>query len=332
MSLQNLNQTNQPKSEQTLYEGSPLPLIAIVGPTGIGKTAVAVRLCETFGGEVVSADSRQVYRGMDIGTAKPGADEQRRTRHHLIDVVAPDEDFSLAEYQRLAYAAIDHIHARGRVPFLVGGTGQYVRAVLEGWTVPRVAPNRQLRARLYREAGQIGAEALHARLAAVDPAAAARIDSRNVRRVVRALEVYETTGMPISARQGKHPPPYRVLQIGLTAPRPILYRWIDDRVDRMIAAGLVDEVYRLVEQGYSWDLPAMSGLGYAQVGQYLRGEVSLPEAVRLIKHHTRRFIRHQYNWFRPDDPAIHWFDLSQQPDQEIEAMVRHFLRYSIASW
>jgi tRNA dimethylallyltransferase len=325
MSLQNPNQPPNPQNNTRLREDNLLPLVAIVGPTGVGKTTVAIRLCETFGGEVVSADSRQVYQSMNIGTAKPTTDEQCCARHHLIDVVAPNEDFSLAEYQRLAYAAIDHIHARGKVPFLVGGTGQYVRAVLEGWTVPRVEPDQALRARLYREAGQIGAEALHARLASVDPAAAARIDPRNVRRVIRALEVYQATGTPISARQGKQPPPYRVLQIGLTAPRHVLYHWIDERVDRMIAAGLVDEVRRLVEQGYGWELPAMSGLGYAQVGQYLRSEISLEEAIQLIKRHTRRFIRHQYNWFRLNDPVIQWFDVSQQPYPEIEATVRYFL-------
>ena len=295
------------------------PLLVIVGPTAVGKTALTVRLGEALGGEVVSADSRQVYRGMDIGTAKPAAKERVRTPHHLIDIRDPDEPLSLAEYQALAYQVIDDLLARGRLPMLVGGSGQYVRAVVEGWGIPRVPPDEALRAELYAEAEASGHEALHTRLRALDPVAAERIDARNVRRVVRALEVCLVAGRPISELQHKSPLPYRILQIGLTHPRPALYRRADDRVDAMIAAGLVDEVRRLVEAGYGWHLPAMSSLGYREVGAHLRGESSLEEAVQSIKRETRRFIRQQYNWFRLSDPRICWFDLEAIALPEVEA-------------
>ncbi len=301
------------------------PLIAIVGPTAVGKTAIAIRLCEVFGGEVVSADSRQVYRDMDIGTAKPTWEERRRVPHHLIDILDPDQILTLAEFQARAYAAVNEIAGRARVPFLVGGTGQYVLAVVEGWTVPEVAPDWELRERWYAEAREAGAGALHARLAVIDPVAAARIDPRNVRRVIRALEVFHATGQPISAAQCKVPPPYRILMVGLTLPRELLYHRIDERIDEMIRRGLVAEVQRLVDQHYAWDLPSMSGLGYGEIGRYLRGEVSLDEAIRLIKRNTRRFVRQQYNWFHLSDTRIRWFDLSRPSGEAVEACVREFL-------
>ena len=306
-----------------LTEGKPL--IVIVGPTAVGKTAFALRLADEFDGEIVSADSRQVYRGMDIGTAKPTREEQRRVRHHLIDIVDPDEEFTLAQYQERAYVAIAEISRRGKVPFLVGGTGLYIKAVIEGWTIPRVAPNPELRERLYRQAEEQGREVLYARLQEVDPQAAAKIDPRNVRRVIRALEVYEATGAPISHWQRKAPPPYRALQIGLTMPRAELYRRIDRRVEQMMAQGLVKEVERLVAQGYGWDLPSMSGLGYRQFEGYFKGEIGLNEVMRLIKRDTRRFVRHQYSWFRPKDRAIRWFDVTRDPYGEIKAAVASFL-------
>lgn len=303
----------------------PGKLLVIVGPTAVGKTALALRLGKALGGEVVSADSRQVYRGMDIGTAKPTAEERARIPHHLINIRNPDEPLSLAEYQALAYQAIDSLLARGKLPMLVGGTGQYVRAVVEGWGIPAVPPDEALRAKLYAEAEASGHEALHARLHALDPVAAGRIDPRNVRRVVRALEVCLIAGRPISELQCKTPPAYHILQIGLTRPRPALYRRAGDRIDRMIAAGLANEVRHLVEAGYDWHLPAMSGLGYREIGAYLRGETSLEEAGRSIKRETRRFIRRQYNWFRLSDPHIRWFDLEAASLPEVEAAVTSLL-------
>nr|MBC7244473.1 tRNA (adenosine(37)-N6)-dimethylallyltransferase MiaA [Chloroflexota bacterium] len=302
-----------------------LLLIAIVGPTAIGKTALAIRLADELPVEVVSADSRQVYRYMDIGTAKPTVEERQRVRHHLLDIVDPDEVFTLAQYQQLAYAAIDDIQRRRRIPLLVGGTGLYVKAVLEGLSIPRVPPDQRLREQLYAEAAAKGYEELHRRLSELDPVAAERIDARNVRRVVRALEVCYLMGRPISSAQEVRPPPYSVLSIGLTMPRQLLYQRIDQRVERMLAAGLVEEVRSLVARGYGYDLPSMSGLGYRQIGMYLRGEVTLEEAVALIKRHTRRFVRHQANWFREDDPAIVWFNAADDIFEAVLRRIKGFL-------
>jgi tRNA dimethylallyltransferase len=285
-----------------------LRLVTVVGPTAAGKTALSIELADRLNGEIVSADSRQIYRYMDIGTAKATAEERARVPHHLIDVVDPDQVLTLAEYQARAYGAIEDIAARGKLPLLVGGTGQYVAAVVEGWRIPEVPPQPALRAALEAEAAERGSEALHARLAELDPPAAARIDHRNVRRVIRALEVCLTTGQPISELQRKSPPPYRLTQIGVTRERTALYERIDRRVDAMVAAGLVDEVAGLVARGYGWELPAMSGLGYRQIGQFFAGEVTLDEAIALIKKGTRRFTQQQHNWFRLDDPAIRWVD------------------------
>jgi tRNA dimethylallyltransferase len=291
----------------------------------VGKTAMAVRLAEAVGGEIVSADSRQIYRGMDVGTAKATPREQARVPHHLLDAVGPGEALSLAQFQEMAYTAIDDILARGKVPFLVGGTGQYVMAVVEGWRIPRVAPDEDLRARLYRQAREQGAPALHARLQELDPVAARRIDARNVRRVVRALEVCLLTGQPISEQQGKSPPPYRILIVGLTLPRPQLYRRIDERVARMVESGLEGEVRRLIEAGYGFDLPAMSGVGYGQFEPYLAGEATLEDVVRDMQRATRRFVRQQANWFREDDPRIHWFAAVPDPFEAVLALVARFV-------
>ena len=275
-----------------------IPLLVIVGPTAVGKTALAIGLARALGGEIVSADSRQVYRGMDIGTAKPLAAERAAAPHHLIDVVDPDEEFSLARYQDLATAAIAKIAARGRLPLLVGGTGQYLAALLEGWQIPRVAPQPELRAALEREAAQHGAAALHTRLALLDPNAAVGILPTNVRRVIRALEVHQLTGRPISEQQHKQPPPYRTKTLWLTRPPAELYDRIDARVDAMLADGLPAEVRGLVERGYGWELPAMSGLGYREFQPYFAGQATLEDAITRLKFDTHAFARRQPGWFR----------------------------------
>ncbi len=275
----------------------------------MGKSALALELAESLGGEIVSADSRQVYRYMDIGTGKPSREDRARVPHHLIGVVDPDQDFSLALYQRLAYQAIDEIFRGGHLPFLVGGSGLYITAITSGLRIPEIPPDPELRQELEALARSRGAEWLHQKLMEVDPQAAGRVDPRNVRRVVRALEVYRATGVPFSHWQRREPPLYAALMLGLTMERGDLYRRIDERVDRMIALGLVDEVRGLAARGYGFDLPAMSGLGYGEVGRYLQGKISLGEAVQMIKHRTHRFVRHQYNWFRLSDPNIRWLQV-----------------------
>jgi tRNA dimethylallyltransferase len=298
------------------------PLLVIVGPTAVGKTAFSLQIAQDYNGEIISADSRQIYRGLDIGAAKATPEQQAIAPHHLLDVVPPDEVLTLADFQERAYAAIDAIHARQRLPILVGGTGQWVQAVVEGWGVPRVPPDPELRAALEAEAEAIGSTAFHARLAAVDPQAAQKLDPRNVRRVIRALEVYHKTGIPISQHQQKTAPSYHIWQLGLTMPREALYRRIDQRIERMLEMGLVAEVERLMAAGYGWELPAMSGLGYKQIGQYLRGELSLEEAVALIKKETRRYVRQQYNWFRLEDPCINWVEVGHDPEKEYREIKR----------
>jgi tRNA dimethylallyltransferase len=285
-------------------------LIAVVGPTATGKTALAIALAQRLGGEIVGADSRQVYRRMDIGTAKPTAEERSLAPHHLIDVVDPDEEFSLAQYLELAVAALEDVWSRGKQPLLVGGSGQYVWALLEGWRVPRLPPQRELRQELEERAASQGAEALHRELAKVDPKAAARIDPRNVRRVIRALEVHKATGRPISYWQEKGPPLWQTLILGLTCRRQELYQRIDARVDAMMEVGLVDEVRGLLAAGYSASLPSLSGIGYSQVCQYLAGELDLATAVARVKTATHRLARHQYTWFRLDDQRVRWIDVS----------------------
>jgi len=283
-------------------------LVVIVGQTAVGKTSLSLQLAAELNGEIISADSRLFYRGLDIGTAKPTTAERALIRHHLIDICEPDEIVTLAEYQRLAYAAIDEVLAQDRLPILVGGTGQYVKAVVEGWGIPKVPPQPRLRRALAR----LGSEELARWLSELDPEAAGKIDPRNVRRVIRALEVTLVRGRPISELQRKNPPPYDICMIGLTRDRELLYDRIDNRVEAMMQSGFGGEMERLYQAGYSRQLPALSGLGYRQLYAYFDGEMSLEEAVDRIKFETHRFARQQATWFRQDDPRIHWFDLGEE--------------------
>lgn len=293
-------------------------LLCIAGPTGVGKTALALEAAERFNGEIVSADSRQIYRGLDIGTGKPTPDQLARVRHHLIDCVAPDQSYTLAEYQAAAYTAIADIFARGRQPLLVGGTGLYIRAVTEGLIIPPVPPNMELRAQLEERVARESGQSLYAELQQVDPEAAAKIDPRNVRRTIRALEVFLTSGQKFSEAGRTAPPPFAVQRLGLTLPRDELYRRVDQRVDEMIARGWLDEVRTLAAR-YDEALPALSSLGYPQMRAVLHGTLTLDEAARDIKYHTHRFIRHQYAWFRPADPRLEWFDLAASSTATIMA-------------
>ena len=309
-----------------LADSRPL-LIVILGPTAVGKTGLAIELAQRLNGEIVSADSRLFYRGMDIGTAKPTEQELASVPHHLIDVADPDDTWSLALFQREAYQAIETIHGIGKLPFLVGGTGQYIRAVtVEGWEIPKQAPDDSLRNILENWGEDIGSEGLYQRLQLLDPEAANKIDSRNLRRTVRALEVTLRTGVRFSTQRRKGSAPYQLLQIGLSRPRDELYKRIDQRIEKMLADGFVEEVQALLDAGYSPELPAMSAIGYSQIGTHLEGETSLEEAVVEIKRLTRQFVRRQANWFKPDATDIHWFDMNEGAVDAVEEAVRKFIK------
>jgi tRNA dimethylallyltransferase len=308
--------------EVSEYPEGSIPLIVILGPTAVGKTEIALALAERLGGEIVSADSRLFYRGMDIGTAKPTLAARVRVPHHLIDVAEPDEVWSLAIFQQAARQAIVEIHRRGHLPFLVGGTGQYIRAVIEGWQSPPVQPAPRLRAALEAWAKEISPQKLHAGLALLDPQAAAQIDYRNLRRTVRALEVVFSTGRRFSEQRGRSLSPYRTLLLGLTRPRSELYARIDARIQAMVEAGLVGEVQSLLARGYSPALPALSAIGYREIVAHLQGKMTLEEAVTQMKRLTRIFVRRQANWFKESDPQIHWFRVGSQSIVEIEAKIR----------
>ncbi|MEX2246036.1 MAG: tRNA (adenosine(37)-N6)-dimethylallyltransferase MiaA [Dehalococcoidia bacterium] len=297
----------------------PPPLIAIVGATSTGKTALGVSLARAVDGEIINADSRQVYRGMDIGTAKPSAEEREAARHWLLDAVAPDEPFTLATFLDLAQTAVGDIRSRGKRPIVAGGTGQYIWALVEGWRVPRVPPDRRLRAELEGLASREGSDALHHLLREEDPASAAEIDPRNVRRVVRAIEVTRATGRPFSAWRTKDARPPDAVVLGLRTDRARLYARIDARVDAMVAAGLVAEVRGLLGAGYARDLPAMSSIGYRQICEHVRGQLTLDEGVARMKTETHRLARMQHTWFRPSDGRIRWLD-AEAPDLAAQAL------------
>jgi len=286
-------------------------VIVIVGPTAIGKSELALHLAQYFPAEIIGADSRQIYRYMDIGTNKPSPAERASVPHHVIDVVEPDEDFSLATYHQLANEALEAIQHKGKLPLLVGGSGLYVWSLVEGWKIPQVSPNQKLRRQLEARAEQEGSQSLYQELQDIDPTAATKINPSNTRRIIRALEIYDATGQPSSHLQRKEAPDFPILLIGLTRERSELYRRIDWRVDKMIQMGLAEEVEQLLKKGYSPSLPSMSGIGYKQIGQFLRGEMTLPQAIDKIKYETHRLARHQYAWFRLSDSRIHWFDTSE---------------------
>ena len=301
------------------------PLLVVVGPTSAGKSTLALRLAQLLSGEIVNADSRYLYRYMDIGTGKPTQEERTAVPHHLIDILDPDEDFSLALYLQSAQEAICQILNRGKLPILVGGTGQYVWALLEGWQVPKVIPDPDFRQQLYDRAREEGSESLYKELLEIDPQRASQIDPCNVRRVMRALEVHRSTGNAPSLPQTRTPPPYETLIIGLTLDRGDLYRRIDARVEDMIRAGWVDEVRYLLSRGYGPHLSPMSSLGYREICSYLDGDRSLEDAAQRTKFGTHRFARRQYAWFRLQDPRIHWIRADIQPLNQARVLVEELL-------
>jgi tRNA dimethylallyltransferase len=298
------------------------PLILIVGPTAVGKTELAIQLAERLDGEIISADSRLLYRGMDIGTAKPTREEQARVHHHLIDIVDPDEILSLAVFQQLARRAIEGIHIRNKIPFLVGGTGQYIRAVTEGWNPPEVEPDERLREELGKMKEERGVDWLHEKLKGLDPGAAEKIDPRNVRRTIRALEVIFTTGRRFSEQRGQSESSYHLISIGLTRPRRELYDRVDQRIELMFANGFLEEVRDLLDKGYSPALPTMSAIGYRECIRVIEGQLTEEQAKAEIRRATRVFVRRQANWFKETDPNIMWFRVGAEAATQVESYIR----------
>ena len=300
-------------------------LILIIGPTAVGKTEVAIQLAERLDGEIVSADSRLFYRGMDIGTAKPTPEELRRVPHHLIDIADPDEILSLAIFQQKARTVMADIHTRKKIPFLVGGTGQYVRAVTQGWSPPEVEPDAKLRMELDKIKEARGVYWLHDKLRNLDPKAAEKIDARNFRRTIRAIEVILTTGRKFSEQRGQGESPYDLITIGLTRPRPELYERVDRRIDQMFKNGFLEEVKGLLAKGYSPSLPTMSAIGYRECVRVIRGELTEEQARAEIRRTTRVFVRRQANWFKESDPHIHWFRVEEGVVERIESNIQKIL-------
>jgi tRNA dimethylallyltransferase len=299
-------------------EHNRLPLLVLVGPTAVGKTALSLQIAKTFDAEIISGDSMQVYRGMDIGTAKLPEDQREGIPHHLIDIVDPAEPFTVSMFQQLCVEKIREISARGKLPFLVGGTGLYVESVCYDFRFQGDAGDEAIRERWRQYAQTHGAHALHAQLAQVDPASAARIHPNDERRVIRALEVWETTGRPLSESQRRGESkisPYRLCLIGLSMERSALYRRIDDRVDVMMADGLVEEVRALRAAGVPDTAVSMQGLGYKQIAAHLRGEIDLATAVDMIKRDTRRFAKRQLSWFRHMQ-GLTWVNLDPEGKNE----------------
>jgi tRNA dimethylallyltransferase len=300
-------------------------LIVIVGPTGAGKSNLAIQIAELFGGEIVNADSRQVYRMMDIGTAKPSNEDFSKVPHHLFNIVNPDQDFNLASFLQLSNETIAAIQGRHKIPVLAGGSGQYIWSLLEGWQIPKVAPDRALRNSLEEVATKEGGDQLYHQLEKFDPKAAEKIDRRNVRRVIRALEVFLEGKNHAAQIRRKMPPDFRPLIIGLSTERKTLYRRTDDRVEEMFENGLAEEVRNLDSLGYGAALSSMNSIGYKQVLTMLRGKSSLSETKAKIKTETHRFIRHQYAWFKLRDTRIKWFDNSSNIFPEIMNLAGSFL-------
>ena len=290
-------------------------LICLLGPTAVGKTEIAIQLAQRLNAEIISVDSRQIYRQMDIGTAKPTPEEQQAARHHLIDCVDISESFSVADYQSLADTAIADIQNRGKRVLLVGGAGLYFRVIVDGlFKGPGADP--ALRKRLEIEAAQFGVDALHDRLRVCDPESADRIHPNNIVRVIRALEVYELTGTPMSELQQQwHPEKqrYPFIAFGLTMPRALLYRRIEQRVDVMLANGLIAEVESLLAAGYGRDTIALRSFGYKELIAYLDGDCTYLEAISQLRQNTRRFAKRQLTWFRKDT-RIEWLDRESTPD------------------
>lgn len=301
-------------------------VLLVVGPTGVGKSSLSIDLALAINGEIISADSRYLYRGMNIGTAKPSLEERRGVEHHLIDVANPNEIWSLADYLEKTYHSIELIHAKNKLPIIVGGTGQYMRALIEGWVVPELEANGNLRNALMDWSNEIGPQALHQKLTIIDAEAAKFIDPTNLRRTIRALEVIMSTGQKFSSLRIKEGPAYDYWIIGLTLDRSTLFAKVDQRIEEMFNQGLVEEVKGLLDVGMTSTLPSMSAIGYREVAGYLRGELDLETTKELMRKGTRQFIRRQANWFKASNPSIHWYDMNENP---LELILRDLRGFSL---
>lgn len=307
------------------------PLAVIVGPTAVGKTDVSILVAKQLGGEIVSADSMQIYKFMNIGTAKPTPEEMKDVKHHMIDIVEPWQDYSVAQFQRQARRCIEGIHSRGRLPIVVGGTGLYINSLIYDLNFTNTVSDPRFRAELQKLARERGKEYLYERLKRVDPGTAKRLHVNDLRRVIRALEVYHRSGKPMSEYNTgmRDAALYNPVIFGLTMPRQELYRRIEKRVDRMMDEGLVDEVKGLLERGCTREMVSMQGLGYKEVIGYLEGEYSLSEAVELLKRNTRRFAKRQFTWFKRDDRII-WMDIHEIGDKDRTAdRIVHYIKLNL---
>ena len=293
------------------------PVVIITGPTAVGKTRISLSIAEKLKGEIISADSRLFYRGLDIGTAKPTLADRKRVLHHLIDIAEPDETLSLAVFQQSVYRISEQLWEREKIPFLVGGTGQFIRAIMEGWVVPPQEPDRALRQKIVEWGNEIGADILHEKLQMIDPAAAEKIEAGNLRRTVRAFEVIFSTGDLFSSQQQRHERGFKYKVVGLNLDRKMLYQRIDERINQMFVDGFVDEVRSLIDKGFDPSLPALSAIGYKEVIAYLQGKMSMDEVIVLMKRRTRSYVRRQANWFKPDDPRIKWFEFNDDVESDI---------------
>ena len=301
-----------------------MKVLAIVGSTASGKTAVSVELAKKIGGEIVSADSRLIYRDFDIGTAKPTAEERCGIPHYMIDIIPPERLYSAGDYKKDASEAVEKIISKGRIPIVVGGTGFYVRSLLGGLDIPDVPADENFRAEMDKFVEDYGRQALYDKLAAIDKTTADKLHYNDNVRVTRALEIFHATGKTMSEISSMSKPPYEVFYAGLNArDRAYLYDRANRRVDKMIESGLVDEVHRLVQK-YGRTLPILKTLGYKEICEYFDGKISLEEAVGLIKKHTRNYAKRQLTWFRAN-PEIHWYYIDEMTQEKIvEKIIREY--------
>ncbi len=284
------------------------PVIFIVGPTASGKTRLSIQIAKALGSEIISADSRYFYRMMNIGTAKPGLAEMGNIKHHMINIADPDETISVAVFKQDITKLIGQMHQEHKIPIVVGGTGQYVHAVLHNWEMPEVEADHRLRSQLEKYAENLGKLKLYEFLQKIDPQAAKLIDYRNLRRTIRAIEVMLKTGERFSNQRRKLPPIFSHKIIGIRWDRSILYKRIDDRIEKMIENGIIEEVKKLQNLGYSPTLPSMSAIGYREIAGFIQGDITLDEAILLMKRNSRTYVRRQANWFKDNDPNIRWFE------------------------